>query len=160
VDELPVTDLRPAETLSALAQMEDGMRTWFMFSVLALAIVALAGCSATDNLPTSSLTIRDTLTDYLLSTPDITGSLQLTVGQTKQVKVLRTYTNSDNQTETDDVTQFTNFKWESGSSFAAFDQLGNFTGLAAGSAIVEAKFRATAFEPWDHCKLMIVVSAP
>jgi hypothetical protein len=132
--------------------------TWAI--AIAIAVIALcAGCGATDSLPTSSLTIRDTLTDYLLSTPDVTGTLQLTVGQTKQVKILRTYKGNNNQTETDDVTQFANLKWQSGSTFAAFDQLGNISGLAVGTAVIEAKFRATTFDPWDHCKLQVIVSA-
>ncbi len=135
------------------------MRLWLIYTVLTVSLLALAGCGTTDSLPTSSLTIRDTLTDYLLSTPDITGTLNLTVGATKQVKILRTYKNSNSQTETDDVTQFANLKWESGSTFAAFDQLGNITGLSVGTAIMEAKFRASTFEPWDHCKLQIVVAA-
>jgi hypothetical protein len=135
------------------------MRIALALAIAVLAMWLSAGCGATDSLPTSSLTIRDTLTDYLLSTPDVTGTMQLTVGETKQVKILRTFKGSNNQTETDDVTQFANLKWESGSTVAGFDQLGNISGLSVGTAMIEAKFRANAFDPWDHCKLQVVVTA-
>ena len=136
------------------------MRIGMMFALIAVCLWLATGCGVTDNLPTSSLTIRETTTDILLSTPDIMGTLQLVIGETKQVKILRTYKNNNNQTETDDVTQFANLKWESVSTFAAFDQLGNITGMATGTAIMEAKFRVSALEPWDHCRLQVVVAAP
>lgn len=135
------------------------MRLWIILAALAVSVITLAGCGTTDNIPTSSLTIRDTLTDYLLSTSNVTGTVNLVVGETQQIKILRTYQNSNSQTVTDDVTQFANLKWESGSTIAAFDQLGNLTGLNVGTAVMEAKFRSSSFEPWDHCKLQVVVTA-
>jgi hypothetical protein len=128
-------------------------------AIITASILLLAGCGVTDNLPTSSLTIRNAVSNLLLSTSQTTGTLQLVAGETQQVRVLRTYTGSNNQTETDDVTQFTNFKWDSGGGIASFDQLGNITGLVPGTAVIEAKFRPTVFEPWDICKLTVNVTA-
>ncbi|GEM_PF-2962151 len=130
------------------------MRLASLTLIVAAALLVSCGNSG---LPTSSLTIRNAATNALISAPTAQGVLSITVGGGEQVKVMRTWTNEFGNTLTDDVTQFTNFKWESGTSFAAFDQLGNITGLAAGIAVLEAKFRTDAFEPWDICRLTVEV---
>ena len=109
------------------------------------------------SVPTSSLTIRDATTDALISAPTAQGVLTLAVGETVQVKIIRTYRTETGNTFSDDVTQFTNFKWESSTGVATIDQLGNISGMAAGLAVLEAKFRESSFDPWDICRLTVEV---
>ena len=117
----------------------------------------LQGCGSS-SIPESSLTVRDALTDQLLSISEATGTINLPAGNTRQIKVLRTFRSESGQTQTDDVTQFTNFKWESGGGFASVDQLGNISGIAEGTAVLEMKFRTTPLDPWDICRMVINVT--
>ena len=132
------------------------MRTACIVSVLTL-VLALSACGST-TLPTSSLTIRHAVSDALISAPTALGTLTLGVGATQQIKVVRSFRTDAGNTFSDDVTQFTNFKWESGGGVASIDQLGNVSGLAAGSEVLETKFRESAFDPWDICRLLVVVN--
>jgi len=109
------------------------------------------------SIPTSSLSIRNTATDALLSTSTAQGVLTINAGNTVQIKVNRTWRNQAGNTLTDDVTQFTNFKWESGAGFATIDQLGNIDGVSAGIAVLEAKFRDSNLDPWDICRMTVEV---
>jgi hypothetical protein len=119
-------------------------------------LTGLAACGGS-TLPTSSLTIRDAITDALISAPTAQGVLTLAAGETVQIKVLRTYRSDTGNTFTDDVTQFTNFKWESDAGVATIDQLGNVAGVGTGIAVLEAKFRENSLDPWDICRLTVEV---
>jgi hypothetical protein len=127
-------------------------------SLTLIVVLLMAASCQSSTLPSSSLTIRNAATNALISAPTAQGVLSLTVGGGDQIKVMRTWTNQYGNTLTDDVTQFTNFKWESGAGFATFDQLGNISGVAAGIAVLEAKFRADPLDPWDICKLTVEVT--
>lgn len=129
----------------------------YPIALLALLILVLASCGST-SLPTSSLTIRSATTNALISAPTATGTLTLTLGNSQQVRIMRTYRTDTGNTFTDDVTQFTNFKWSDSTGIATVDQLGNITGLAAGNTQLEAKFRENAFDPWDICLLNVEVN--
>ena len=131
------------------------MRIFVSLAVI-VSISLLLGCSSS-KIPESSLTIRETVSNLLLSTSESTGSLSLALGETRQVRVFRTFRNSNGNTETDDVTQFANYKWPVGSGVATIDQLGNITGVAGGTTHLEIKFRESQFEPWDICRLEIEV---
>lgn len=132
------------------------MRTISIISVIALLLVVSA-CEST-TLPSSSLTIRHAVTDTLISAPTAMGTLAVNVGATEQIKVVRSFRTDQGNTLSDEVTQFTNFKWENGGSVASVDQLGHITGLAAGNEVLEAKFRESPFDPWDICRLEVVVN--
>jgi hypothetical protein len=132
------------------------MRTACIISVTALLLAATA-CGST-TLPSSSLTIRHAVTDALISAPTAMGTLTVNVGATEQIKVVRSFRTDEGNTFSDEVTQFTNFKWESGGSAANIDQLGHITGVAAGNEVLEAKFRESPFDPWDICRLQVVVN--
>ncbi len=131
-----------------------------IFSVLLVAVIVLtAACSG--GVPDSSLTIRDSQNNLLLATSQTQGVLQIEVGETRQIKVLRTFQNSSSQTVTDDVTQFSNFKWETNNVGATYDQLGNITAVTEGIAVLEVKFRTTSFERWDIARMTVqVIAAP
>jgi len=123
---------------------------------IVVALLGLVACGGS-SLPQSSLTIRNAATNALISASNAQGTITLNVGNTLQIRVNRTYTNSQGQTITDEVTQFTNFVWESGAGAATIDQLGNITGVALGIAVLQAKFRATSLDPWDICRVTVQV---
>jgi hypothetical protein len=127
---------------------------------LGLLVLGLAGCGKLDNIPTSMITIRNASNNLLLSTPDSTGTLALAPQQTTQIRVYRTYSDENNITETDDVTHLCNFNWEMNGNVALADNLGNITGIAPGSALLEVKFRPSVFDPWDFCRLRVEVEEP
>ncbi|MBN2082025.1 hypothetical protein JW859_07440 [bacterium] len=120
-------------------------------------VLLVASCGSS-GLPESSLTIRNAATNALISASEAQGTLTLSSGNTQQVRVMRTYRTETGNTFTDEVTQFANYKWESGTGVASVDQLGNVSGLIAGTAVLEVKFRENAFDPWDICKLTVVVN--
>lgn len=122
-----------------------------------LVVIALSSCGGS-RIPESSLTIRDATNNLLLSTPDVMGTLTISVGDLRQVQVMRTYRTSGGNTLTDDVTQFTNFKWETDNGSASINQLGNLQGLSPGTQILQAKFRNSTFDPWDICRLTVEVN--
>lgn len=132
------------------------MRTACIISALTL-VLALSACGSS-TLPSSSLTIRDAATDALISASEAMGTLTLNAGASQQIKVVRSFRTDTGNTFSDEVTQFTNFKWESGGGVATIDQLGNVTGLVAGNEVLEAKFRESQFDPWDICRLQVVVN--
>jgi len=132
------------------------MRTACIISVLLL-VLALSACGGT-TLPTSSLTIRDAITDALISAPTAMGTLDLNVGNSKQITVIRSFRTDAGNTFSDEVTQFTNFKWTGSTGVATIDQLGNITGVVAGADVLEAKFRESQFDPWDICRLQVIIN--
>ena len=127
---------------------------YILFIVLAVSL--MSACSGS-TVPTSSLTIRDSATDALLSTSRTQGTINLSVGNTRQIKVLHTYVNKNNVTRTDDVTQFVIFKRDSGTS-AQISQLGTITGLAVGTTVLRAKYTSGQFGTSDNCRITIVVA--
>lgn len=128
------------------------------FGVLVM-LLLIASCSS--GIPDSSLTIRDSQNNLLLATSQTQGILQITVGEIRQIKVLRTFQDKFSQTITDDVTQFTNFKWEINQAGATYDQLGNISAFSEGIAVLEAKFRTSNLERWDIARLTVqVIAAP
>lgn len=133
------------------------MRRLSLAVAFVLILLVLSSCGGS-RIPESSLTIRDATNNLLLSTPDVMGTLTINVGDLRQIQVMRTYRTSGGNTLTDDVTQFTNFKWETDSGSASINQLGNLQGLSPGTQILEAKFRNSTFDPWDHCRLTIEVN--
>ena len=95
----------------------------------------------------------------MLSSSTAQGTLTINVGNTVQIKVMRTWRNQAGNTLTDDVTQFADFKWDSGAGFATIDDFGNIDGLAAGIAQLEIKFRDSSLDPWDICRMTVEVKA-
>ncbi len=129
----------------------------FSLVLVAIALItALTGCSS--GVPESSLTVRNAATNLLLATSQTQGVLALAIGQTAQIQIFRTYRNSSGVTVTDDVTQFTNFRWESNTAGASFDQLGNINAFQQGVAVLECKFRSGSWEPWDIVRLTVDVN--
>ena len=125
-------------------------------SLICLAAVLLAGCGL-DGIPSSSLTFRDAATDALISASEAQGTLTLSVGETHQVKVVHTYTTDNNNTQSNDVTQFVHFIWDSG-DVATIDQLGNITALKSGVAVLRAKYSPDFLGDSDNCRLTILVN--
>ena len=121
-------------------------------------IVLLLACSCTSSIPESSLTLRNATTNALISTSENTGSIDITVDETYPLMVIRTFRNSEGNTESSDVTQFANFKWIQNNGVCSIDAFGNIVGLTPGIAFLEVKFRETALDPWDIVRLDIIVS--
>lgn len=124
--------------------------------LIAAALLLTLSCGGS-SIPTSSISIRNAATDTLLSSSTAQGTLTINVGNTVQIKVMRTWRNQAGNTLTDDVTQFAKFKWESGAGFATFDDLGNIDALGAGIAVLEIKFRDSSMDPWDICHMTVEV---
>jgi hypothetical protein len=123
-----------------------------------IAVLLMFGSCGGSSIPESSLTVRDAQSNLLISTSEITGTISLNVGEVRQLQVMRTYRASSGNTLTDDVTQFTNFKWEIDSGAAAINQLGNLQGVTPGTQVLEAKFRTSSLDPWDICRLVVEVN--
>lgn len=133
------------------------MRSSLVAAMLIAGAIVLSACGGS-SIPESSLTVRDAQSNLLISTSEITGTISLNVGEVRQLQVMRTYRASSGNTLTDDVTQFTNFKWDIDSGAAAINQLGNLQGLASGTQVLEAKFRTSSLDPWDICRLVVEVN--
>lgn len=137
------------------------MKARQLISVFGVLVMLLLIASCSSRIPDSSLTIRDAQNNLLLATSQTQGILQITVGEIRQIKVLRTFQDKFSQTITDDVTQFTNFKWEINQAGATYDQLGNISAFSEGIAVLEAKFRTSSLERWDIARLTVqVIAAP
>lgn len=124
--------------------------------MLILAIVVLSACGAT-GIPSSSLVFRDGITNALLSASEAQGTITLNAGDTRQVKIVHTYTKDGGNTESNDVTQFVDFAWETGTG-ATIDALGNISGVSAGVSILRAKYRPDWLGDSDYCRLTVVVN--
>ena len=122
------------------------------------AIMLSASCGKSNLLPQSSLTLRNATTNALISTSENTGTINLNVGDAYPLLVIRTFSNENGGTESSDVTQFANFKWTTGAGICSVDPFGNVSALAVGQALMEVKFRASVFDPWDTVRLTIVVN--
>jgi len=120
----------------------------------------LGTVSCGSGVPQSSLTIREAVSDLLLATSQTQGVLRLAPGETRQIRILRTFKSDTGLTRTDDVTQFTNFKFEYNDAGITYDQLGNIRGTDEGLAVLECKFREDPFEPYDVVKLTVEVQTP
>jgi len=125
--------------------------------LLIAAVLVLSLSCGGSSIPSSSISIRNAATDTLLSSSTAQGTLTINVGNTVQIKVMRTWRNQAGNTLTDDVTQFADFKWDSGAGFATIDDLGNIDALGAGIAVLEIKFRDSNYDPWDICHMTVEV---
>jgi hypothetical protein len=138
--------------------LEGNIMSRVLFGLSLIALLALSACGSSGLLPQSSLTLRHATTNALISTSKNTGSFNLTVGAQLPLLVIRTFTDDNGSTDSQDVTQFANFKWASGSGVAAVDAFGNVTAVQAGQAQLEVKFRQSIFDPWDTVLLDLVVN--
>jgi len=122
----------------------------------ALLLGVLSSCSS-GGVPESSILIKNATTNALISTPNTTGSVDLAVSASLPLKIERTFKEGNGNTITSDVTAFSTYFFESGAAFASVDAFGNVTGVAPGTARLLVKFRASASDPFDTCRLDINV---
>ena len=125
--------------------------------ILTVAAMALMAACGGSTIPSSSLTIRDAATDALISASTAQGTITLNAGETQQIKVVHTYTSEDRNTQSNDVTQFVIFKWDSGAC-ATIDALGNLTGTSPGVGVLRAKYDPEWLGSSDNVRLTVIVN--
>ena len=128
--------------------------------IILAALAVLAGTAACevfdDNIPTSSIYVREVTSNRMLASSTTRGTLVMHEGDTVQVKVERLYYTDEDSTENSDVT--TVVKWQfNPQGVVVANSLGDLTAVDPGYTTMEVKFDPSWLEKPDHCYMDITV---